>query len=548
MKTLLLLLAVALTFGAVAQTNTNLSATAKSESRIELLESLFSSLTAKEEELARLESQLKEATNETTKKATSETLQNSAAEFLELKSKFEESVAGVDQSLFVEKSEEAFSWEQNLGDIVKPIVSEIKNATSESRKIAELRKAEADYSEQAEAAIKAIEQIRALLAAELPQGLKDSLEDQLTIWVQRESIARNQADAAELQLREILSTQKSMVENSKAFFRGFMSSRGQSLLFGALAFLMVFFGIRFAFSAWQKRMQNKGNLSLNDRILNLSAKAAAVLFGMFALILVFNLRSDWFLLSIVLIFLIGMTWIVIKTLPHYIEAIRFVLNIGPVREGEILEFQGVLWRVENIGFKTYLRNDRLEGGWLRVPYRNLLDHLSRPSGDAELIFPTEKGDWVLINDSLAEVVAQSPSQVIVRHEGGARVSYPVSDFIAASPTNLSSGYRFETVFGLDYSLQSLATTAIPEAMKAALAKELVSVTPKESIKSVAVHLASAAASSLDFEIEVDLDGSAASRHQAISFAVQRILVDLCTEKNWEIPFPQLTVTRKGAGS
>ena len=111
MKTLLLLLAVALTFGAVAQTNTNLSATAKSESRIELLESLFSSLTAKEEELARLESQLKEATNETTKKATSETLQNSAAEFLELKSKFEESVAGVDQSLFVEKSEEAFSWE-----------------------------------------------------------------------------------------------------------------------------------------------------------------------------------------------------------------------------------------------------------------------------------------------------------------------------------------------------------------------------------------------------------------------------------------------------
>ena len=86
---------------ASAQTNTNLSASAESENRIELLESLFSSLSAKQEELTRLETQLKEASNETTKKATSENLQNSAAEFLELKNKFQEAVAGVDQSLFI---------------------------------------------------------------------------------------------------------------------------------------------------------------------------------------------------------------------------------------------------------------------------------------------------------------------------------------------------------------------------------------------------------------------------------------------------------------
>lgn len=544
MKTLLLLFTIASLLGANAQTNTNLSASAKAENRIELLESLFSSLNAKKEELARLESQLKEATNDTTKKSTSERLQNSATEYLELKSKFEEAAAGVDQSLFVPKLEEAFSWEENLGDIVRPIVTEIKSATAESRKISELRKTEAEYSEQAETARKAIEQIDSILAAEAPPGLRDALESQLAVWKQRESIARNQADAAGLQLREVLSTQRSIVETSKAFFRGFISSRGQSLFYGALAFFAVFLGIRFVFVAWQKRMQTKGTLSLNDRIINLAAKVAALFFGLCAVVVVFNLRSDWFLLSIVLIILVGLAWIGIKTLPHFIQAISFVLNVGPVREGEILEFQGVLWQVETIGFKTYLANDRLEGGLLRVPYKNLLDQLSRARGEAELLFPTEKGDWILINNLLVEVIAQTPSQVIVRHEGGARVSYSVADFLDASPTNLSSGYRHETVFGLDYAHQSLATTAIPESMKAALEKELVSVVPRESIKGVSVHFASAAASSLDFEIEVDLDGGAARHYQKISFAMQRALVNLCTEKDWVIPFPQLAISRK----
>lgn len=545
MKKILIFVACFSTLGVFAQTNTNQSDVTESSSRIDVLESLYSSLSAKQEELARLEAQLREASNETTKKATSDQLQSSAAEFLELKGKFEESIAGVDQTLFVEKPEEAFSWEENLGDIVKPIVSEIKSATAESRKISELRRAKAEYAVQTEAAHKAIERIESTLAAdELPVSLREAVQEQLTIWKQREDIARNQADAAELQLKEILSKQKSLMENSKEFFRGFMNSRGQSLLLGALAFFIVFLGIRFAFSAWQKRMQTTKNLSLNDRIINLGARASAVLFGMVALVVVFNLRSDWFLLSIVLIFLIGLAWVSIKALPHYIEAVRFVLNIGPVREGEILEFHGVLWRVENIGFKTYLENERLEGGWLRVPYQNLLDQLSRPKGESELLFPTKKGDWILLNDSLAEVVVQTPSQVIVRYEGGARASLPVADFVSAAPVNLSEGFRHEAVFGLDYSLQPHAAAAIPNAMKQALEKGLADIIPSETLKGVSVHFAQAAASSLDFEIEIDLDGAAAGHYQKISFAVQRILVELCTEKSWEIPFPQLAVTRK----
>ncbi|GEM_PF-5896443 len=109
MKPTALLLLFLLVLGARAQDATNVSATADSDSRIELLESLYSSLTAKQQEVASLENQLKTAGNETTRAAISENLQSSAAELLELRRRFEESVTGVDHSLFVEVPEEAFS-------------------------------------------------------------------------------------------------------------------------------------------------------------------------------------------------------------------------------------------------------------------------------------------------------------------------------------------------------------------------------------------------------------------------------------------------------
>ncbi len=531
-----------------AQTGTNVSVKAESENRKVLLESLYSSLTAKEEELARLEEQLKNASNETTKQATSENLQNSAAEFLKLRRRFEEAVAGVDISLFVEEKQEAFSWEEQVGDVLKPILSELEDATAESRKIAELRKAREKYALQAEAAADAVEQVRSSLEASLTEDLKTTLEAQLAVWEQRESVASNQVEAANLQLREILSKQESIVESSKKFFRGFVSSRGLSLLYGAIAFLLVFVGIRSMFFAWQRSFQRKRSLTLNDRIVNLAAKGAAIFGGLLAVMAVFNLRSDWFLLSVVLVFLIGLAWLVVKALPHYVQAVNFVLNLGPVREGEILEYHGALWVVESVGFKTYLVNDRLEGGRLRVPYARLLDELSRPQGESELLFPTSKGDWILIGGDLAQTVTQTPSQVIVELEGGARVSHLVADFVGAAPINLSGGFRIKAVFGVDYAHQSLATSAIPEAMTAALKKQLPAHTPEQSLRDVTTLFSGAADSALELEVRLDLGGEAAGQYTILKAAIQRILVDLCTEKGWGIPFPHLTVnTLAGSG-
>ena len=50
-------------------------------------------------------------------------------------------------------------------------------------------------------------------------------------------------------------------------------------------------------------------------------------------------------------------------------------------------------------------------------------------------------------------------------------------------------------------------------------------------------------SSLDFEARADFTGEAAPRYRELRRAMQRLLVDACTQNGWTIPFPQLTLHR-----
>jgi hypothetical protein len=56
-----------------------------------------------------------------------------------------------------------------------------------------------------------------------------------------------------------------------------------------------------------------------------------------------------------------------------------------------------------------------------------------------------------------------------------------------------------------------------------------------------VDFKQAASSSLDIEISADFSGDAASSYVHIKRIIQRVCVDVCTEKQWTIPFNQMTV-------
>ena len=117
-------------------------------------------------------------------------------------------------------------------------------------------------------------------------------------------------------------------------------------------------------------------------------------------------------------------------------------------------------------------------------------------------------------------------------------------FLGLQPRNLSTGFRVETTFGVDYRHQAVATTDVPAKMRAKLQAELPRLVGAENLADVQVAFAGANSSSLDYAVWADLRGAAAPLRTRLPGLLQRLLVEACNENGWTIPFPQLTVHRE----
>ncbi|MEM6906116.1 MAG: hypothetical protein AAF568_09500, partial [Pseudomonadota bacterium] len=172
---------------------------------------------------------------------------------------------------------------------------------------------------------------------------------------------------------------------------------------------------------------------------------------------------------------------------------------------------------------------------------------SRPAAEDEAWFPSMKDDWVRLADGHAgQVVAQTPEMVVLQVPGGARVTYQTADYLAQTPQNLSHGYRAEVEFGIGYGHQAEATGKVIETLKREVSRRMTAFLGAQHIREVGVEFLRAGASSLDYEVEVDLFGSAAPRFEDAERELARVLVEIATEEGWEIPFQQVVLHRAGA--
>ncbi len=96
-------------------------------------------------------------------------------------------------------------------------------------------------------------------------------------------------------------------------------------------------------------------------------------------------------------------------------------------------------------------------------------------------------------------------------------------------------------FGIDYRHQAECTTTIPDTLKTALMTAILQEYGREAVRSIQVEFASASASSLNYEILADFDGSVAQKYNPLKRRIQSICVDACNENGWIIPFTQVTI-------
>lgn len=455
----------------------------------------------------------------------------------------------VDLSGFQAVTEEPLTLQGSIEEMIRPLIDEFKRATKGSRQAQKTREQFDTLKQQREIVGTALETLNAVIAKQEPGGVRDELEGVRKEWALRFKEFQNELSVLGFRMDELEDGERSFFDRARGGVASFFRVRGRNLLIAILAAVAVFVAFRWLEGVIVKRSPlHTGPRTFSTRLFNVLFAVLTVLLAVGAAVLVFFIAGDWVMLSLVLLILLGVVFAAKDAVPGYVDDARLLLNLGPVREGERINYNGIPWLVENLTFFTILRNPVLRGGMVRMPVAQLRDYLSRPVHDDEPYFPSEEGDWVLLDDeSYGKVVFQSAEMVRLKLLGGALKMYQTDAYLGQNPKNHSHGFRVKTTVGIDYDEQSRSTTEILENFREFFRKEIEKVVDPKNIVALKVEFALANASSLDYEVMLDLAGAAAPKYFPVQRALQRIGVDACNEFGLEIPFQQITLHNKAGG-
>ena len=456
---------------------------------------------------------------------------------------FENISAGTDITILREVASEEFNFQRELFALLKPALDEMKDMTSHVRQKSDLKDKLANYEESLPVIKQAIVNVERLLSSSDDKAVTQALKVTLDKWQRQETFMQSEAQAAKLQLEELISTEVSLAKASQSYLKTFFQQRG---LFLTIA-LVVVIGI-LLISHWTHQAMlrfvpgfKKLHRSFRIRLTELIHRIVTFFLVIIGPMVVFYAVEDWVLFSLSILLLLGVAWTLRQALPRYLHQIQIFLNIGSVREGERIQLDGLPWQVRQINVFCTLINPVAELTQ-RVPIADLVDLKSRPAKRDEPWFPCRKGDWVLLSDGIrGKVEGISPELVQLVEEGGTRTTYQASDFLSKAPRNLATNFRIRETLGISYKLQKDSTTTIPETLQAYIQRRAQQEGYGEGMLNLRVEFEMANNSSLDIAVIADFAGELADVYNRLRRSIQRWCVDACTEYGWEIPFPQMTL-------
>lgn len=439
-----------------------------------------------------------------------------------------------------------FNWQKDLLEIIQPIMNELHEMTAVKRELNRLQQQMSFYQSQIRNSHKALNHMKQTDQASLKPSALARFKQVQEKWQMQLDDSEHLLEVAQLRHAEMQDSQTAEVtigEQIKAFFAG----RGNTMLIAVGAFFLVFVVMKLLWKPidWVQKKSNKRKTYM-QRVIALIYHLIMIILAITAVFYVFSLRNDQVLTGIGVLLLVIIIWALKSSIPGYIAEIQTFLHAGPVREGERIVYNGVPLQVGDLNFHTKLTNPDLPGLVVRLPLSDLLNYVSRPLGSDEPWFPCKVRDFVLLSDGTYGMVKHISIESVVLSLSDGRMpkTYMVSEFLAASPRNLSQGFFVTSEFGIDYKYQQNCTTEIPEIFRAGIRQGLAQETFGSALLDLTVQFCQANASSLDYKIFAKFDGQAASDYYPIMRALQRYAVEVCNQQQWEIPFAQLTVHRQ----
>jgi len=456
---------------------------------------------------------------------------------------FENIAAGVDITGLRAGEAEEFNFQRELFALLKPALDEMKEMTAHVRQKSDLKEEIASYEERIPILEKALANAERLIAAGPSKPVTQALKLTAENWKRQRTFMESELQAARLQLDKLVNSEVSLAEASQSYLKSFFQKRGLYLTEALLVIVGIILLSRLSHKAMLRHVPGfrKEHRSFRIRLAELIHRVVTGFLVVVGPMVVFYVVEDWVLFSLSILLLIGIAFTLRQALPRYLHQIQIFLNIGSVREGERLLLDGIPWRVQQINVFCRLVNpvaDLVQ----RVPIDDLVDLKSRPSRPDEPWFPCRKGDWVMLSDgSRGKVAGISPELVQLEEEGGSLLTFSTGDFIGKTPRNLSPSFRIRETLGISYKHQKDSTNKISELLQGYVRKRAEQEGYGDRLIGLRVELELANTSSLDLAVIADFKGELGDSFNRLRRAIQRWCVDACTEYEWEIPFPQMTL-------
>lgn len=471
------------------------------------------------------------------------TLQTQLNEF---QIKFENIATGIDTTQIASKEEyQTSTLSEDFQLLLKPLLYAAKQSTEEMRKKAKLQDEKEYYENVLFYANKAQKNIEKLLKDTNNTILKEELAKLQKNWTQKASLINSNLSAIEQHVAMLEENDVSFAESFQEGFKHFFQQQGLVLVeaIGAMFIVIVMMQAIHTLLIKMFPVLIKPDRSLTIRFLDLVYWGLAVVLVIFTPMAIFYYEENWVLSSIGILILFGLLWTFRNLIPKLWKQARLLLNIGPVRQEERIYYHNLPWRVKNINIFTVLENPD-SGIKLRLPIEELVGLTSRPSLPKEPWFPCRVNDWVLLSDkTYGKVVGISLEFIELVDQSGGRKTFLLPDFLSLSPLNLSTGFMILDTIGISYRHQKESTNQITEMLEKFIRQQIEAEGYQDGLNDILVQFEHAGNSSLDVKIVATFHGEMAPNYFRLRRAIARWCVDACTEYGWEIPFPQLTISK-----
>ncbi len=450
---------------------------------------------------------------------------------------------GLDLENFKEVPDQSFDWQSDLIEIIQPIFQSLKDLTEQPRAIERIRKTIEFYQQNLSEVENSILKIEEWSQAEVDQATRGQIQTIQEDWRKRKAEAQRNLELFQLQLRNLQIRQESIWTSVWSAFGAFLTGRGLNLMLAVLATMAVWFGMRTflrfmvpkeGVDEFQTRSQYSRVLFYTYRILMMMASTAVFL-------IVLYVTGDWLLLGLALLILAGIAIGLKKYLPQFLAEAKLLLNLGAVREGEMVTYEGVPWIVKSINIYSHLVNPVLDGGELRMPLGEMSQLISQPIAEDEPWFPSNLHDYILLPDgSFGQVVIQTPEFVQIKSREMIR-TFLVSDYLNLGIKNLSMG-AFACVgnFGISLEHQEICLDLVPNAFERSVGLFIDQNGLQPFLEELSVELSSIQSGSIQYFLYVRMKSPAAKYYWKILRIMQQACVATCNSERWKVENPDIT--------